>query len=380
MQDEIPFNKPHIVGNELAHIEESITRGNISGDGYFTKRCSELLEQTYRVPKILLTPSCTASLELAAMLLRLREGDEVLMPAYTFVSTANAFLRMGAKPRFVDIRPDTLNMDETKLEAAITEKTKAICVVHYAGVACAMDEIMAIAETHNLSVVEDAAQGVHASYKGRALGSIGKLGAYSFHATKNYTCGEGGALCVNDPGLVQRAEILREKGTNRTMYYRGEVDKYTWVDVGSSYVLSEISAAFLYGQLEHLAAISERRKSIYDSYLRGCSPLAEKGVLQLPTNPEECKSNYHMFYVLLEDEKTRSSLIEYLKGRRIHATFHYVPLHTAPAGLRLGYKSGDLPVTEEMSRRLLRLPFYYEITDEEQSRVLGAIQQYFGVG
>lgn len=370
----IPFNKPFIAGKELYYIAQAVTYGNIGGDGHFTKACSELLENRFGVPKVLLTPSCTAALEMAATLCELGPGDEVIMPSYTFVSTASAVMRTGAKPVFVDIREDTLNLDETKIEEAITERTKAIFVVHYAGVACEMDRIMAIARDHNLIVVEDAAQGVNAYYNGRALGSIGHLGCYSFHETKNYICGEGGALCINDERFLERAEIIRDKGTNRQKFFRGEVDKYTWVELGSSYVPSEISSAFLYGQLEMLDEISTRRHEIYRHYRQQLKPLEGEGRLRLPIVPEDCVANYHMFYVLLPSGTERDELLKHLKSEGVHAVFHYVPLHTSPMGRNLGCSDGDLPVTEDLASRLMRLPMYYEIGIEEQSRVIDKIR------
>ncbi|MGQ9915682.1 MAG: dTDP-4-amino-4,6-dideoxygalactose transaminase, partial [Thermogutta sp.] len=341
----IPFNKPFIAGRELFYIAQAVTMGNIAADGHFTKACCRLLEERFAIPKVLLVPSGTAALELAAMLCDLQPGDEVIMPSYTFVSTASAFVRVGGRPVFVDIRQDTLNIDENKIEAAITERTRAIVPVHYAGVACEMDRIMEIAARHRLLVVEDAAQGVNAFYKGRALGSIGHLGCYSFHETKNYICGEGGALCINDPRFVERAEILRDKGTNRQKFFRGEVDKYTWVDVGSSYVMAEILAAFLLGQLEQLDAISARRREIYEFYREQLSPLEAAGHLRLPIIPENCGGNCHMFYILLPTAEKRDRMLESLRSEGIHAVFHYVPLHTSPMGRMFGYKDGDLPMT-----------------------------------
>jgi dTDP-4-amino-4,6-dideoxygalactose transaminase len=365
----IPFNKPFVAGKELYYIAQAVTMGNLSGDGYFTKKCAELMQERFCVKKILMTPSCTAALEMAAQLCDLGPGDEVIMPSYTFVSTASAFVRMGAKPVFVDIRPDTLNIDETLIEDAITERTKAICVVHYAGVACEMDRIMAIARGHNLRVVEDAAQGVNSFYNGRALGSIGDLGCYSFHETKNYICGEGGALCINAPELIQRAEIIRDKGTNRQRFFRGEVDKYTWVDVGSSYVPSEICSAFLYAQLEEMDRISDRRREIYLNYRRALKPLEAEGLLQLPVIPEDCSSNYHMFFVILPSAEIREQALDSLRNAGIRAVFHYVPLHSSPKGLELcGQQS--LPVTEDLSARLVRLPFFHEIDSSEQNMVI----------
>lgn len=365
----IPFNKPFIAGKELYYIAQAVTLGNIAGDGHFTRACSQLLEQRFSVPKVLLTPSCTAALEMAAMLCDLGPGDEVIMPSFTFVSTANAVARLGARPVFVDIRPDTLNIDDAQIEDAVTSQTKAVFPVHYAGVGCRMDRIMTIARKHGLLVVEDAAQGVNALYDGRALGSIGHLGCYSFHETKNYICGEGGALCVNEERFLQRAEIIRDKGTNRQRFFRGEVDKYTWVDLGSSYVPSEICSAFLYGQLEMLDPIARRRREIYRFYRRCLKPLEAEGLLRLPQVPEDCTPNYHMFHVLLPSADARDGLLQHLKSQGIHAVFHYVPLHSSPMGRKFGYEDGDLPVTEDLSRRLVRLPFYYEITEEEQRRV-----------
>ncbi|MGQ9563564.1 MAG: dTDP-4-amino-4,6-dideoxygalactose transaminase [Thermogutta sp.] len=375
----IPFNKPFIAGRELYYIAQAVTMGNIAADGYFTKACSRLLEERFGIRKVLLVPSGTAALELAAMLCNLQPGDEVIMPSYTFVSTASAFVRCGAKPVFVDIRPDTLNIDETKIEAAITERTRVVVPVHYAGVACEMDCIMEIAQSYNLLVVEDAAQGVNAFHKGRALGSIGHLGCYSFHETKNYICGEGGALCINDERFIERAEILRDKGTNRQKFFRGEVDKYTWVDVGSSYVMAEILAAFLLGQLEEMEVISQRRREIYNFYRERLQPLEEKGYLRLPRIPPECTPNYHLFYVLLPDEESRDRLLAHLKSQGILAVFHYVPLHTSPMGQKYGYKEGDLPVTEELAGRLVRLPMFYDLSRELQNEVVKAVTEFCGV-
>jgi dTDP-4-amino-4,6-dideoxygalactose transaminase len=365
----IPFNKPFIAGKELYYIAQAVTMGNLSGDGYFTKKCAQILQERFSVPKVLMTPSCTASLEMAAQLCDVGPGDEVIMPSYTFVSTASAFVRMGATPVFVDIRPDTLNIDETLIEAAITPRTKAICVVHYAGVACEMDVIMEIARRHKLRVVEDAAQGVNSWYNGRALGAIGDLGCYSFHETKNYICGEGGALCINDPELIQRAEIIRDKGTNRQRFFRGEVDKYTWVEVGSSYVPSEICSAFLYGQLEELERISQRRKEIYSTYEQNLRPLQTQGRLILPRIPENCRSNFHLFHVIVKTAGLRDAVLEQMRQDHVRAVFHYVPLHASPKGREL---VGDicLPVTEDLSSRLIRMPFYYNMASEEQQRAI----------
>ena len=372
----IPFNKPFVAGKELYYIAQAVTYGNLAGDGHFTQRCSQLLEERFGIGKVLLVPSCTAALEMAAMLFDLKPDDEVIMPSYTFVSTASAVVRLGAKPVFVDIRPDTLNLDEALLEDAITERTRAIFPVHYAGIACEMDRIMTIARKNNLKVAEDAAQGVNAFYEDRALGAIGQLGCYSFHETKNYICGEGGAICINDPALIERAEIIRDKGTNRKQFFRGIVDKYTWVDIGSSYVPSEICSAFLFAQLEMFDTISDRRRQIYQYYRHHLKPLAAEGLLRLPHVPEECRGNNHMFYILLPDRMTRDGLMSHLGQHGIHSVFHYIPLHTSPMGQRYGYNEGDLPVTEELSGQLLRLPLFYDITEEEQERVVGHVQEF----
>ena len=376
MSDYIPFNKPFIAGKELYYIAQAVTLGNVSGDGYFTEKCSQIMEERFGIHKVLMTPSCTAALEMAAILCDLKPGDEVILPSFTFVSTASALVRMGAKPVFVDIRPDTLNIDETRIEEAITKKTRAIMPVHYAGIGCEMDRIMAIAQGNNLRVIEDAAQAVHADYNDKSLGSIGDFGAYSFHQTKNYICGEGGALCINDPEMVERAEIIRDKGTNRKKFFRGDVDKYTWVDIGSSYVPSEISCAFLYAQLELLDTIADRRKDIYQLYRSQLKPLESQGLLKLPYTPEDCASNFHMFYIVLPNEELRNSLMEHLRDRNIKSVFHYVPLHSSPMGQSFGFSEGQLPITEQLSARLLRLPFFYEISTEEQQRVVSEIELF----
>ncbi len=372
----VPFNKPSFAGNELNYISEAISRMHISGDGYFTKKCSELLERKFNAKKVLLTTSCTHALELAALLLGLKEGDEVIVPSYTFVSTVNAFVLRGAKPVFVDIRYDTKNIDENLIEEKITENTKAIFVVHYAGISCNMDKIMNIAKRHGLYVVEDAAQAVNAKYKDTYLGTIGAFGCYSFHETKNYICGEGGALVINDEKFIERAEIIREKGTNRSKFFRGEVDKYTWVDVGSSYLPSDILAAFLYAQLEKLEELNIKRKEIYKRYFSAFETILKDRRTNLPIIPDECTSNYHMFYLLLESEELRDDLISCLKKQNIMSVFHYVPLHLSLMGRTFGYKPGDLPVTEEVSRRLVRLPFYNSMTCEEQDLVIDNISKY----
>jgi dTDP-4-amino-4,6-dideoxygalactose transaminase len=372
----IPFNKPFIAGKELYYIAKAVANCNIAGDGHFTKACSSFLEQRYKVQKALMTPSCTAALEMAAMLCDIQPGDEVILPSFTFVSTANAFVRLGAKPVFVDIRPDTLNLDERLVETAITPRTRVVVPVHYAGVACDMDALTALAVKRRLLVVEDAAQGVHATYKGKALGALAPLAAYSFHETKNLICGEGGALCINDPALVDRAEIIRDKGTNRSKFFRGLVDKYTWVSVGSSYVPSEINCAFLQAQLELADAITQRRRDIYRVYQEGLGPLEVDGLVRLPHVPAECGSNCHMFYILIPDAAGRDALLAYLNTGGINAVFHYVPLHSSPMGQTFGYKEGDLPVTEDLSARLLRLPFYYELCANHQAEVIAEITAF----
>ncbi len=372
----IPFNKPYVAGKELYYIAQSISFGNISADGRFTKACNELLCERFNLGSSLMVTSCTSALEMAAILCDVEPDDEVILPSYTFVSTANAFVRAGVKPVFVDIRPDTLNMDETQIENAITSRTKAIIPVHYAGVACEMDTITDIADRHGIYVVEDAAQGMHAYYKGRALGSIGHMGTYSYHETKNYVCGEGGALTINHPELTTRAEIIRDKGTNRQQFFRGAVDKYTWVDVGSSYVLSELSCAFLYAQLEALDEIRALRKQVFDNYRHLLGGLEKEGFLQMPVIPDECETNYHMFYILLKDQETRDSLMRYLREHDISAVFHYIPLHTSPMGRSFGYRDGQLPVTENLSGRLLRLPFFNEISLSQQERITDWINSF----
>jgi dTDP-4-amino-4,6-dideoxygalactose transaminase len=372
----IPFNRPYIAGKELEHIAQAVELGNIGNDGEFTQKCSRFLEQTFAIPKVLLTSSCTAALEMAAQLCDLRPGDEVIVPSFTFVSTVSAFVHFGAQAAFVDIRPDTLNLDERLIEAAITPRTRAIVPVHYAGVGCEMDHILEIADAHKLLVVEDAAQGVNAFYKGRALGSIGHLGTYSFHETKNYICGEGGALCINSLDLLPQAEIIRDKGTNRQAFNRGEVESYTWVDFGSSYVPSEIVSAFLYGQLELLDTIAERRREIFEFYREQLAGLEAEGRLRLPRVPAHCTGNHHMFYILLRDGQTRDALLEHLRDQGIQAVFHYVPLHSSPMGQRLSHQSPQLPVTDDVSARLLRLPFFYSITRDEQREVVRQIQTF----
>lgn len=361
----IPFNKPYMTGKEVDYIMQAHANGQLSGDGPFTKQCNTWLEQEIGSRKALLTHSCTAALEMAAILLDLNAGDEVIMPSYTFVSTANAFVLRGAIPVFVDIRPDTLNIDERLIEQAITPRTKAICVVHYAGVACEMDTIMAIARRHGLKVVEDAAQGIFSSYKGRPLGGIGDLAALSFHETKNVISGEGGALLINDPALVERAEIIREKGTNRSRFFRGQVDKYTWVDVGSSYLPSELIAAFLAAQLEHGSEITARRLAIWQRYHEWAAPLEAAGLLRRPIVPTDCRHNAHMYYLLLAGLEERTAFIEAMKAAGIGTVFHYIPLHSSPAGQRFGRTAGLLPHTDAVSARLVRLPFWVGLEDQQ---------------
>jgi dTDP-4-amino-4,6-dideoxygalactose transaminase len=373
----IPFNRPCLAGNEYKYIAEAIAGGHASGDGPFTRRAEKLMEERFGVQRVLLTTSCTAALELAALLCDIGPGDEVILPSYTFVSTANAIVLRGASPVFVDIRPDTLNIDEQLIEAAITPRTRAIFPIHYAGVGCEMDEIMAIARRHHLLVVEDAAQGVFAKYKGQYLGTIGQMGCYSFHETKNFSCGEGGALTINDPTLEKRAEILREKGTNRSQFLRGQVDKYTWVDIGSSYVLSDMLAAFLLGQLENMEKITARRAEIFKRYESMLAPLVEKGVIRIPFIPQHCTPNYHMFYVLAADLAERTALIAHLRQAGILAVFHYVPLHSSPFAKSLGMPQSDLPITNDTSSRLLRLPMYYDLSDQEVTEVGEAVLSFY---
>lgn len=354
----IPFNKPYMTGKELWNIAQAHARGHLAGDGMFTRQCHAWLEARTGSRKALLTHSCTAALEMAAILADIGPGDEVIMPSYTFVSTANAFVLRGAVPVFVDIRPDTLNIDEHLIEAAVTDRTRAIVPVHYAGVGCDMEAIMAVAERHRLLVIEDAAQGIMGSYRDRSLGSIGHLGALSFHETKNIISGEGGALLINHPAYAERAEIIREKGTNRSQFFRGEVDKYTWVDIGSSFLPSELVAAFLLAQMDEADSITARRLSLWDSYHQELAGLEAAGQLRRPIVPRDCRHNAHMYYILLPDQSTRARLIDRLKACNIHSVFHYVPLHASPMGRRVGRAMGSMAVTEDISERLLRLPLW----------------------
>jgi dTDP-4-amino-4,6-dideoxygalactose transaminase len=368
----IPFNKPFMTGKELFYIAEAHFNNMLAGDGPFTKKCHEWLETKIGTKKALLTHSCTAALDMAAILADIQPGDEVIMPSYTFVSTANAFVLRGGVPVFLDIRPDTLNIDENLIEPAITDRTKAIVPVHYAGVACEMDTIMEIAVRHGLLVIEDAAQGIMSSYRGRPLGSIGHFGALSFHETKNIISGEGGALLVNDARFVERAEIIREKGTNRSQFFRGQVDKYTWCDIGSSFLPGELIAAFLWAQMEEAEKITKRRLEIWDLYHKAFIKIERRGMMSRPIVPEWCTHNGHMYYLLLPDLITRNRLIDHLKSFDINALFHYVPLHSSPMGERFRNRSGACPVTESISERLVRLPFFSAITLEEQRRVVNA--------
>jgi dTDP-4-amino-4,6-dideoxygalactose transaminase len=370
---QIPFNKPYMTGRELGYIREAHNNGHLSGDGPFTKKCSHWLEERVGTSKALLTHSCTAALELAAILIDISPGDEVIMPSYTFVSTANAFVLRGATPVFVDIRPDTLNIDETLIERAITERTKAIVPVHYAGVACEMDVIMDIAKRHNLVVIEDAAQGIMATYKGRALGSIGHLGCLSFHETKNLIAGEGGALLVNDADLVERAEIIREKGTDRSQFFRGQVDKYTWRDLGSSLLPSELSAAFLWAQMESADEINDRRLTLWNRYHEALADLEEAGLMRRPIVPIDCRHNAHMYYLLLPSQAARIKFIKLLKAEGVNSVFHYVPLHSSPAGRQYTRAHGDMQHTDAISSRLVRLPLWVGL-DDHLEKVIAVIR------
>ena len=373
----IPFNRPFVTGNEFKYISEAIANGYLSGDGLFTKKCHGWLEEMVGCRKALLTHSCTAALEMAAILLDIRPGDEVVMPSYTFVSTANAFVLHGGVPVFVDIRPDTLNIDETKIEAAITPRTRAVVPVHYAGVGCEMDAIMEIAGRHGLAVIEDAAHGVMCAYRGRPLGGFGQMAAFSFHETKNIISGEGGALLLNDETFVERAEVIREKGTNRSKFFRGEVDKYTWIDIGSSFLPSDILAAFLWAQIEQAEAITRRRLDIWERYHGELAGLEDKGLVRRPIVPAHCRHNAHMYYILVNDLEARASLLDHLKSKGVDAVFHYVPLHSSPAGTRYGRTIGDLAVTDDVSERVVRLPLWVGLGDSEVSKVVSAVKGFF---
>jgi dTDP-4-amino-4,6-dideoxygalactose transaminase len=372
----VDFNHPITVGNEFEYMRQAVANAHISGDGPFTKKCHALLEQELGVPKVLLTTSCTHALEMSAILLDIRPGDEVIIPDFTFVSTVNAFVLRGATPRFIDVQPDTLNLDESKLEAVLTPRTKAIIPVHYAGVGCEMDSIMEIAQRHNVAVVEDNAHGLFGKYKGKFLGTFGSMASQSFHETKNFTSGEGGALLINDQKLLERAEIIREKGTNRARFFRGQVDKYTWVDIGSSYLPSDLLAAFLFAQFEQRQKIQLHRKQVWEIYSAGLKDWASAHDVQLPYIPEYCDQAYHMFYMLLPTLELRQKLISYLRERGIYSVFHYLPLHLSDMGQKFGGRQGDHPVTERVSDQLIRLPFHNALTSSEQEIVIQAIQEF----
>jgi dTDP-4-amino-4,6-dideoxygalactose transaminase len=374
----IDFNIPPFVGKEQQYIKEAIeSNKKLCGDGLFTKKCNTWFEEKFNTPKALLTTSCTHAIEMVAILLDIKPGDEVIAPSFTFVSTVNAFVLRGASIVFIDIRPDTLNIDENLIEDAITEKTKVIIPVHYAGVSCEMDKIMDIAKRHNLYVVEDAAQGVMATYKGKALGTIGDFGTFSFHETKNYTMGEGGALLTQNKDFIERSEIIREKGTNRSKFFRGQVDKYSWVDLGSSYLPSEINAAYLYAQLEEADEINKNRLNIWNMYYKGLKSLEEKGFIELPVVPEYCKHNAHMFYIKCDDLEERTELITYLKENDISAVFHYIPLHSAEAGLKFGRFHGEDKFTTKESERLIRLPLYYGLEVDKVRIIIEKIIKFY---
>lgn len=373
----ISFNIPPYVGNELTYIKEAVDSYKICGDGQFTKKCNAWLEEKFNAQKALLTTSGSTALDMALLLCDLKPGDEVILPSYTFSSTANSPVLAGAKLVFVDIRPDTMNIDEKKIEAAITKKTKVIIAVHYAGISCEMDTILDIARRHNLMVVEDAAQGVMSTYKGKALGTMGDFGCYSFHETKNYSMGEGGALVINNPAYNEKAEILREKGTNRAKFFRGQVDKYTWVDFGDSYLPSELNAAYLWAQLEVADEINENRLATWNAYYEAFKPLEEKGYIELPTIPVGCVHNAHMFYIKLKDLEARTDFIEALKKDGVNCVFHYIPLHSAPAGHKFGRFDGEDEYTTKESERLVRLPLYYNLTLEDREHVIDSVKKYF---
>lgn len=373
----IPFNRPAITGREIEYIKEVVLSGRLSGDHEFTRKCNSWFENRTKTKKALLTTSCTHALEMAAVLIDLKENDDVIMPSFTFSSTANAFILRGAKVVFIDIRPDTMNIDEKLIERAINSRTKAVIPVHYAGVGCAMDTVMEIAQKYNLFVIEDAAQGMMSTYKGKSLGAIGHIGAYSFHETKNYTCGEGGAILINDDAFVRRAEIIREKGTNRSQFFRGEVDKYSWQDIGSSYLPSELNAAFLYAQLEAADEINENRLHRWNHYYKSLKHLQESGYLELPVVPIECKHNAHMFYIKVKNLVERTKMIDYLKKNGIHAMFHYVPLHSSSAGMKYCIFSGEDKHTTKESERLIRLPLYYNMSIEDISFICYKIEAFY---
>ena len=376
---EIPFNRPEPVGREYEYMRQSLENGVISGAGPFSEKCEAFLKHMLGAELVLLTGSCTASLEMSALLLDLRPGDEVIMPSYTFVSAANAVCLRGAVPKFVEIRPDTLNMDENSWQYCISDRTKAVMPMHYGGVACEMGPIMKLAQQHGLYVVEDAAQCLNAKYNGSHLGTFGDVGAFSFHETKNIICGEGGAIAINNKDLVERAQVIRDNGTNRNAFLFNKVDKYTWVDLGSSFAISDILAAFLFAQLQNLEKITDHRHKIWNVYGSELLPLSERGLLALPTVPPHCETNCHIFYILVDDESTRRRLIEHLRNAGIQSVFHYVPLHLSQVGERLGYRAGMLPVTEELAARLLRLPMFYGLGEKEARRVVTEVFKFYGV-
>ena len=373
----IPFNKPPYIGKESEYVLDAVNKGHISGDGEYTKKCAKKLEELSGTKRALLTTSCTHATEMAALLSDINPGDEIIMPSYTFVSTADAFVLRGATPVFVDIRPDTMNIDETLIEDAITSKTKAIVPVHYAGVGCEMDTIMDIARRHNLTVIEDAAQAIASTYKGRTLGTFGDFGCYSFHETKNISMGEGGALLIQNEDMIEPAEIIREKGTNRAKFFRGQIDKYTWVNYGSSYLPSDMNAAYLWAQLENIDIIQKKRLSVWNRYKEGLSELVEKEYIELGVIPDECTNNAHMFYIKVRDLETRTELISFLKENGIMAVFHYVPLHSAPAGRKFGRFNGEDRYTTKESERLIRLPLFYSITDEKVEFIIEKLMGYY---
>lgn len=375
----INFNVPPFTGKEMDYIRQAVENQKICGDGEFTGKCSRWIEEKTGTKKALLTTSCTHATELAALLSNVKEGDEVIMPSYTFVSTADAFVLRGATPVFVDIRPDTMNIDESLIEAAITDKTKAIVPVHYAGVACEMDQIMELAQKYKLVVIEDAAQGIMSTYKGKALGAIGDFGCFSFHETKNYSMGEGGALLIQDESYIEEAEIIREKGTNRSKYFRGQVDKYTWINYGSSYLPSDMNAAYLWAQLEQADRINEFRLARWNQYREGLTTLAEEGLIELPVIPKGCVHNAHMFYIKTKDIEERTAFIDFMKQNGILAVFHYIPLHTAPAGQKFGRFHGEDRYTTRESERLVRLPLYYGLPEEQVDYIIGKVKEFYRV-
>jgi dTDP-4-amino-4,6-dideoxygalactose transaminase len=374
----IPLVKPFLIGNELEYIAQTVKLGNIAGDGAFSEKCCRLLRERFNIREALLVSSGATALDLAAALCNLRPGDEVILPSYTFVATANAFLRYGAKLIFADVRPDTMNIDETTLESKLTDRTKVIVPVHYAGVGCEMDVICSFATKHNLILVEDAAQGVDAYYKGRPLGTFGEFSIYSFHEAKNHTAGQAGAVCLNEPSYVERAEILRDKGTNRRQFFRGEASKYEWVDLGVGHALSEINAAYLFAQLEKMGEIAKRREEINHFYRDALRPLEDEKLITIGKIPSYCHSNYHILWFLLRDESLRNEFIAYMRRAGIATPFHYTPLHTSPMGQRMGYSAGDLPVTEDCSARLVRLPFYHDLSQSDLIRIMREIYKFFG--